>query len=251
MSDDTRAASDANADDCATDALAAFLRRAEITECKLVPWGSNYTFAVALEDPDGEFDPALGIYKPRAGEVPLWDFPDGTLYQREYAAYVVTQALGWPFIPTTVVRDGPHGIGTVQEYIEPDPDTHYFNLRGRHTTELRRMALFDLIANNADRKAGHCFTGLHDRKLWGIDHGLTFNVQPKLRTVIWEFVGDPIPDDLRAALRRISCDAALAARLRVYLDPLEVHAFQARAARLADVGVFPELNPRRNVPYGW
>jgi hypothetical protein len=251
MNDDALNTPDSAPDCGTTDAMASFLRRARITDCKLVPWGSNYTFAVALEDPDAEFDDTIGVYKPRAGEVPLWDFPDGTLYQREYASYVVTQALGWDFIPTTIIRDGPHGIGTVQEYVEPEPNVHYFNLRGRHQDELQRMALFDLIANNADRKAGHCFRGLHDARIWGIDHGLTFNVQPKLRTVIWEFVGDPIPDDLRQQLRTIACDSDLAARLRLYLDPLEVHAFQARAARLADAGVFPEMNPRRNVPYGW
>src|SRR5438874_2253302 len=105
-----------------TDAMEAFLRRARISDCKLVPWGSNYTFAVALEDPEREFEETIGIYKPRAGEVPLWDFPDGTLYQREYASYVVSEVLGWGFIPTTVIRDGPHGIGTVQEYVEPEPN---------------------------------------------------------------------------------------------------------------------------------
>jgi len=241
----------ASTPDGTTDAMHAFLRRARITDCKLVPWGSNYTFAVVLDDPDREFDESIAIYKPRAGEVPLWDFPDGTLYQREYASYLVTQALGWCFIPTTVIREGPHGLGTVQEYVEPEPNVHYFNLRGRHRDELQRMALFDIIANNADRKAGHCFRGLDDQRIWGIDHGLTFNVQTKLRTVIWEFVGEPIADELIEQLRSVSCDAALAARLRVYLDPLEVHAFQARARRLAEAGVFPELSSRRNVPYGW
>jgi uncharacterized repeat protein (TIGR03843 family) len=250
MSNDMSASPESTFDD-ATDAMEAFLRRARIQDCKLVPWGSNYTFAVALADPQGEYDETIGVYKPRAGEVPLWDFPDGTLYQREYAAYVVSQSLGWGFIPTTVIRDGPHGIGTVQEYIEPEPNAHYFNLRSGHADELKRIALFDLIANNADRKAGHCFTGLHDRRIWGIDHGLTFNVQPKLRTVIWDFCGEPIADELLAQLRGVSTDGKLAARLRSHLDPLEIRAFQARASRLAEAGVYPELSSRRNVPYGW
>src|SRR6187551_3347480 len=109
-----------------------FLRTAEITECKLVPWGSNYTFAVVLEDPSGEHEQGIGIYKPRAGEAPLWDFPSGTLYQREYAAYLVSRFLGWEFIPCIVIRDGPHGIGTVQLYIEPEERLHYSVLRDEH-----------------------------------------------------------------------------------------------------------------------
>jgi uncharacterized repeat protein (TIGR03843 family) len=230
------------------------LRHGQIVECKLVPWGSNYTFAVVLrEQGAGEAEDKVGIYKPRAGEAPLWDFPDGTLYQREYAAWLVSQALGWDFIPETVIRDGPHGIGTVQRYVEPEEDAHYFKLRhdATHRDEFQKMALFDLVANNADRKAGHCFRGAEEVRIWGIDHGLTFNVQPKLRTIIWEFVGEEIPGPLRADLRRVAADSALAARLRLHLDPLEVRAFQARAERLAEAGVFPEMNPRRNIPYGW
>jgi uncharacterized repeat protein (TIGR03843 family) len=111
------------------------------------------------------------------------------------------------------------------------------------------VALFDLITNNADRKAGHCFIGAADRRVWGIDHGLTFNIQPKLRTVIWDYCGEPIDDELILALIDVSADRELAARLRPLLDPLEIRAFQARAERLAEAGVFPELNPRRNVPY--
>lgn len=229
----------------------AFMQRARISEAKLVPWGSNYTFAVVLHDPRDAFDDTIAIYKPRAGEAPLWDFPDGTLYLREYAAYLVSQALGWEFIPPTVIRDGPHGIGTVQAYIEPDQEEHYFRFRAHYRDELRRVALFDLITNNADRKAGHCFIGESDRRVWGIDHGLTFNVQPKLRTVIWDFCGEPIDDELLRKLIDVSADRDLAERLRRLLDPLEVRAFQARAERLAEAGVFPELNPRRNVPYGW
>lgn len=233
------------------DRFSAFMKRARIAESSLVPWGSNYTFAVVLEDPREEYTNTIAIYKPRAGEAPLWDFPEGTLYQREYAAYLVSQALGWEFIPPTVIRDGPHGIGTVQVYVEPDQDVHYFRFRADYPTELRRMALFDLITNNADRKAGHCFIGEIDRQVWGIDHGLTFNVQPKLRTVIWDYCGEPIDDELLLALIEISSDKDLAARLRPLLDPLEIRAFQARAERLVDVGHFPDLNPRRNVPYGW
>ena len=101
-----------------------FFCRASIRDCELVPWGSNYTFAVLLEDPKQEFNETIAIYKPASGEIPLWDFPDDTLYRREYAAYLVSEALGWHFIPPTVIRDRPHRVGTVQEYIEPDKDAN-------------------------------------------------------------------------------------------------------------------------------
>ena len=228
------------------------LRSGTITECKLVPWGSNYTFAVVLASPDDpDVETVLGIYKPRAGEAPLWDFPSGTLYQREYASYLLADALGWDFIPPTVIRDGPHGIGTVQLYVEPEHDSHYFSFRETHQDELRRMAVFDLVTNNADRKAGHCFRDRTRTRIWGIDHGLTFNVQPKLRTVIWDFCGEEIPAELVAGLTRIHDDLAIAELLAPHLDPLELHALRARAARLIDDGVFPQLSSRRNIPYGW
>lgn len=227
------------------------LLRGTIVECKLVPWGSNYTFAVVLDDPQQQFDQTVGIYKPRAGEAPLWDFPSGTLYQREYASFLLSQYLGWDFIPRTVVRDGPHGVGTVQEYIEPEEESHYFSFREQHADELRRIAVFDLVTNNADRKAGHCFRGKHDARIWGIDHGLTFHIQPKLRTVIWEFCGEPIAPALVDAMIRIAIDDDLPDLLQPWLDPLEVEALRIRAARIAEIGVYPELSSRRNIPYGW
>jgi hypothetical protein len=229
----------------------AVLRRGQIVECKLVPWGSNYTFAVVLADPRREVEDTIAIYKPRAGEAPLWDFPSGTLYQREYAAYLVSRSLGWEFVPTTIVRDGPHGIGSVQAYVEPEDDSHYYAFRDQHTDELMRMAVFDIITNNADRKAGHCFRGRDDSRIWGIDHGLTFHVHPKLRTVIWDFIGLPVPQHLLDDLIRLYADDDLAPLLRACLDPLEIEAFRARTARLVDAAVFPEMSSRRNIPYGW
>ena len=236
---------------CEETAIERFLRVAEIAECKLVPWGSNYTFAVVLNDPDDEGEQRIGIYKPRAGEAPLWDFPSGTLYQREYAAYSLSQFLGWEFIPCTVIRDGPHGIGTVQLYIEPEERLHYSVLRDEHRNEMQRMAVFDIVTNNADRKSSHFFRGAEDKKVWGIDHGLTFNVHPKLRTVIWDFIGEPIDGDLLDDVIRLAVDDDLPARLGPHLDPLEIEALRARAMRLADDAVFPELSSRRNIPYGW
>ncbi|MHB8620209.1 MAG: SCO1664 family protein, partial [Chloroflexota bacterium] len=172
-----------------------FLANGDIVAAELIPWGSNYTFAIAV-DCDGQR--SLAIYKPLRGEAPLWDFPRGTLYRREYAAYAAARIIGWDFIPPTVIRDGPHGVGSVQLFVENEP-ANYFELREQHCLELQRICLFDIIANNADRKAGHCLKGADDR-IWGIDHGLTFNVQPKLRTVIWEFAGEPVPEQLQTEL---------------------------------------------------
>lgn len=228
-----------------------FFRRATIQDCELVPWGSNYTFAVLLEDPENEFQETIGIYKPAAGEIPLWDFPDDTLYLREYAAYLVAEALGWHFIPTTVIRDGPHGIGTVQEYVEPDKNAHYFTFREEHGSELRRIALFDIVTNNADRKAGHCLRSLADGRIWGIDHGLTFNVQPKLRTVIWDFQDEPIEPELLDDLRRVGEDEQLLSTLSHYLDSYEVRAFSMRIQAVLESGVFPRLISRRSIPWGF
>lgn len=231
--------------------IAAFLHRADIVECELVPWGSNYTFAVLVEDPEGEYEESIAIYKPVAGEIPLWDFPDDTLYRREYAAYLVSRALGWDFIPTTIIRDGPHGTGSLQEFVQPAEDAHYFTLRDHHRDELKRIAIFDVIANNADRKASHCFLGADDDRIWGIDHGLTFNVQHKLRTVIWDFQLEPIEPPLLEALGRVAEDEELAKQLAEQLDPHEVSAFRLRAERLARTGVFPALTSRRSIPWGW
>lgn len=231
--------------------FADFMRRARIEDYELVPWGSNYTFAVLLSDPAGEHDESLAIYKPVAGEIPLWDFPGSTLYRREYAAFLVARRLGWDFIPTTIIRDGPHGIGSVQRYIEPEPDAHYYTFRDEHVEELKRIALFDIITNNADRKAGHTLRSAKDRRIWGIDHGLTFNVEPKLRTVIWDFQLEPICEDLLADIRRVAADDELACELGEYLTRHEVRAFQRRAERLAEEGVFPPLTSRRSIPWGW
>ncbi len=231
------------------------LQEGEIAAYELVPWGSNYTFLVALADEDGVAR-MTGIYKPRQGEAPLWDFPDGTLYRREYAAYLLSRWLGWGFIPETVIRDGPYGIGTVQAYVEAEDDAHYFNLRGGHRLELQRMALFDIIANNADRKAGHLFKGV-DGKVYGIDHGLTFNVQPKLRTVIWDYSGEPVPEPLLADLERCLADPGAVAALRAQWSPLldrgEIERFFARVERVLKIRAYPGFAPGRyhNVPWGF
>ncbi|MEZ4572689.1 MAG: SCO1664 family protein [Thermomicrobiales bacterium] len=230
--------------------IEAFLRRATIEDCELVPWGSNYTFAVLLNDPAGEHEESLGIYKPVAGEVPLWDFPSDTLYHREYSAYLVPGH----WAGTSSRRrsyERPHGTGSVQQYIEPEEEAHYFSFRDEHRDDLERIALFDIITNNADRKAGHTLRGLQDGRIWGIDHGLTFNVEPKLRTVIWDFQLEPIRPELRSDIQRVAADEDLARTLSEHLTRNEVRAFQIRARHLAREGVYPPLMSRRSIPWGW
>src|SRR5581483_7312232 len=223
------------------------LHSGEITASELIPWGSNYTFAVKIEC-DGVA--TLGVYKPLRGEAPLWDFPEG-LYRREYAAYVVAHLLGWDFVPPTIVRDGPNGIGSLQLFVEHEA-TDYFHFRENYAAELQRMCVFDVIANNADRKAGHCLKGV-DGQLWGIDHGLTFNVQPKLRTVIWDYGGEPIPQPLMDDLLDFRTDSARLKELYVQLGNClakdELAMFLKRIDRLIEQPVFPAPYSRRAVPW--
>ena len=166
-------------------------------EVGLMRWGSNYTFLVNIEHQDARL---LAIYKPRMGERPLWDFPDGTLCNRETASYLTSEALGWSMVPPTFLRDGTRGVGSVQLFIDHNPEEHYYTFdKLRVTHQLERMAIFDAIANNADRKGGHCILD-DDQHLWGIDHGLTFNISEKLRTVIWI-----IPACLSRAISWLTC----------------------------------------------
>jgi hypothetical protein len=226
------------------------LRSAEFSGSRLIPWGSNYSFAVALEGSNGCSQ--LAIYKPRAGEAPLYDFPDGTLYLRELAAYLFSRWAGWDLVPPTVVRDGPHGAGSVQLYVQPDSEqTDRETFWGGRSPDVERLVLFDHIVNNADRKISHC---LRDQfgKVWGIDHGLTFNQEPKLRTCLWQFVGEPISP----ALKRELCDLErrsgdLRSVLRGVISRNEIEALNRRISTLRERGTYPVLNPRRNIPYGW
>ena len=231
--------------------LLALLTSGEMVAQQLHPWASNYTFVVQLRDAEGR--EGLAMYKPCRGEAPLWDFPDGTLYRRERATYVVTQALGWDFVPTTVVRDGPYGVGAVQRYVEHEPREHYFTLREQFPAEFQRMCLFDLLANNADRKSGHCLLGKEGR-VWGVDHGLTFHEEGKLRTVIWDYAGEPIPPDmlhdLEALLGLLNSESAVAAEVQELLHPREVAALKERVELLVRHPEFPEPpTARRSWPW--
>jgi uncharacterized repeat protein (TIGR03843 family) len=224
----------------------ALLERGDVELRGRMPWSSNATFLVSLCLPDAGDGNA--IYKPVRGERPLWDFPPG-LYKREVAAYVLDRALGWGHVPETVVRvDAPLGVGSLQRFVDADFEEHYFTLLGHeeHRDALRRIAVFDLVANNADRKSGHCLLGT-DGRIWGIDHGLCFGTEPGLRTVMWDFAGERVPAPLRDDCARIA--ASLPAELGDLLDAPELDALARRLRAVAHLARFPEPGPGR--PYPW
>jgi uncharacterized repeat protein (TIGR03843 family) len=221
------------------------LTRGEVTIKGRLPWSSNATFLVSVA-----LDGAAGhaVYKPQRGERPLWDFPPG-LFKREIAAYLLSEALGWGVVPLTVPREGPYGEGSLQLFIEADFEQHYFTLveNDAHHDRLRRICAFDLVANNADRKAGHCLA-TPDGDIYGIDNGLTFHVEPKLRTVIWEFGGEPIPPALLGDLRRL-VESGLPKPLAALLQGKEGRALLARAAFLVTQGHFPAHDHYTHYPW--
>jgi uncharacterized repeat protein (TIGR03843 family) len=228
----------------APDALSV-LAHGEIEIQGRMPWSSNATFlaTVALDGID-----LNAIYKPHRGERPLWDFPAG-LFQREVAAYELSVALGWDLVPETVLRtEAPYGVGSLQRFVDADFEQHYFTLleQPRFHPALRAMAAFDLVANNADRKGGHCLVDANGH-VWGIDHGLCFNIEPKLRTVIWDFGGETLPEELREGLDRLAGCPPPA--LEALLDADERSAISQRAARVSCLGTFP--NPGQGRPYPW
>ncbi|MEW5989559.1 MAG: SCO1664 family protein [Chloroflexota bacterium] len=216
----------------------------------LVPWSSNYTFLTRVCT---EAEEALAVYKPDKGERPLWDFASGTLCQREQAACVVSEALGWGLVPPTIVRDGPHGRGSLQQFIEHDPNQHYFTFGGQHRRPLQQITAFDVVVNNADRKGGHVVVD-DDGRLWAIDHGICFHTEYKLRTVIWDFAGELIPADLLAGLRALQQQlndrlAPVSLALAGLLTRAEVAAMKRRLAGLVETAIFPEPGPGRHYPW--
>jgi uncharacterized repeat protein (TIGR03843 family) len=226
---------------------AASLCTAELVVVGRMPWSSNATFLCDLVDADGDVV-GRAIYTPHQGERPLWDFPDG-LYRREVAAYELARALRWDLVPETVEREGPFGVGSVQEFVDADFEQHYFTLLEDEALhdQLRRMCAFDIVANSTDRKAGHVLVDEHGH-LWGIDNGLSLHAEFKLRTVIWDFAGEPVPsevaDDLAAFIER-----PLPAAVADVLDPFERDAVRTRALALLSEGHFPHDHTGRRYPW--
>ncbi len=218
-----------------TDDWLRLLSTGTVTILGQMPWSSNATFLVEVRDDELE---GRAIYKPRQGERPLRDFPGG-LYRREVAAYELSVASGLEVIPETVERgDGPLGPGSLQRFIDADFAEHYFTLMesGLHGAELRLIAGFDLLANNADRKGGHLLID-EAGKIWGIDNGLCFHVHNKLRTVMWDFVDEELPDRVLTACESVLRD--LPRRLVDLLDHSEVIALRERAAYYLEHRIFP------------
>ncbi len=222
------------------------LERGAVEVLGMMPWSSNGTFLVQVVDGD---DHAPAIYKPERGERPLWDFPPG-LWKREVATFELSEALGFGLVPTTVARhDAPLGVGSVQAFVPARFEEHYFTLKDRDdlASTLRRLCAFDLVANSADRKGGHCLIDADDR-IWAIDNGLTFHVEFKVRTVIWDFAGDPVPSDVGEALGRL-LDTGLSPQLAALLDPDERDAVLNRAGAVLAGGRFPHDPTGRRHPW--
>jgi uncharacterized repeat protein (TIGR03843 family) len=208
-----------------------------------MPNSSNATFLMAVGD-----NGTQGIYKPLTGERPLWDFEPG-LYKREVAAYRLSEVLGYDIIPPTVVREGPLGEGSLQLFINHDPSLHYFvflDLRPELHDQLRKMAVFDIVANNTDRKGGHVLVDAEDH-LWGIDHGVCFSDEFKLRTVIWDFAGDDIAEELLAPLEVLMNDVPT--NLASLLTDDEIDAMLERTEWLLTNRVFPAPESRYQYPW--
>ena len=225
------------------------IRHGEIVSYQLAPLGSNYTFVVKIDLKGNE---SLAIYKPKDGEAPLWDFPSGTLYKREYAAYLLSEILGWDIVPFTIIRDGPYGVGSVQQFVEHDPKQNYYTLKDGCADQLRVIACFDLVANSTDRKANHLLIG-DGGKIWSIDHGLTFHSEMKVRTVVWDFSSEPIPAHLLRSMTKLrkqldlppGSQTSLLNELVTLLPQEEVDALKRRLDWVLEERVFPGL-PGRN-----
>ena len=198
---------------------------------------SNATLYCAVS---GNGIEAACVYKPVAGERPLWDFPDGTLAAREVAAFAVSAATGWDLVPPTVLRDGPYGPGMVQLWIDTDETVDLGELARSDHPDLARMAVLDAVINNADRKGGHLLP-TEQGQVFGIDHGVCFSVEDKLRTLLWQWRGDPLPEAARETLEelRADLDSTLGTALRTLLDRREVRATTRRVDRLLREGTYP------------
>jgi len=228
------------------------LLEAEFEDCRSLWYSSNYVYLAQMRASDGEQFAA--IYKPHRGESPLWDFPEGLLYRREVAAYRLSRLLNWPFIPPTVVRDGPHGIGSLQVYVRHDQESHFFTQRENPelVPQLQRMCVFDFVANNADRKGGHCLLDESGR-VWGIDHGLCFHTQYKLRSVIWDWTEQAIPlewlEDVAGVAHALATGDPTTTAFTELLAEGEAEAMVRRAEQLLREKTFPRPGANRHYPW--
>jgi uncharacterized repeat protein (TIGR03843 family) len=222
------------------------LATAEVDIEGRMPWSSNATFLVNLLVEGEQLGQA--IYKPLRGERPLWDFEPG-LHRRELAAYRLSEAMGIDLVPPTIIRDGPHGEGSLQWFVDADHQQHYFTIyeaREDLHPAMREIALFDILANNTDRKSGHVLIDGDDH-LWGIDHGLCFAAEFKLRTVVWEFGGEEIGGELLAISAQIADHVPL--DIAALLVDAEVAAIQERAQWVVEHRVFPVDSTGRRYPW--
>jgi uncharacterized repeat protein (TIGR03843 family) len=228
-------------------AVLEILHRGQVEVLGRMPWSSNATLLVEVRHDDASL---RAVYKPRKGERPLWDFPAG-LDRREVASYELSAWLGWDIVPETVLRhdDLPFGTGSLQRFVPFDVEAHYFTLledTARHRA-LRTICCFDVLANSADRKGGHCLAG-DDGRVWAVDNGLTFHCETKLRTVIWDFSSEALDDDLLAGVRRVA-DQGGPDALADLLDGDEREALVDRATELAAAGTFPIDHTGRRYPW--
>lgn len=212
---------------------------------------SNYTFFVKVIHNNLSLQ---AVYKPQKGQTPLWDFPPTTLVYRELAAFLLSDSLGWDLVPPTVIRlDGPYGSGSIQLFVAHNPERHYFSFNAHMKSKLRKVVLFDLIANNADRKGGHVILDNKDH-LWLIDHGLCFHAEDKLRTVIWDFAGQPIPErflkDIRCLQLRLKSSDMVHTKFSALLSPPELRALSRRINFILLDRKFPAPSQTRR-SYPW
>lgn len=222
------------------------LRQGEIDVLGQMPWSSNTTLLCDVES-DGQIVQA--VYKPHRGERPLWDFPSG-LYRREVACYELAKAIGWDLVPPTVLVEGPVGPGSLQLFIPCNFEEHYLTMNDEPQFQgaFRQLTAFDIVANSTDRKSGHVLLG-KDGHIWAIDNGLSFHAEFKVRTVLWDFAGEPIPDAIRADLNAF-VDAGVGDDLIDLLDDEEeVEATLDRAGILIRSGHFPTDPTGRRWPW--
>jgi len=231
--------------------LCDFMKQAEIESCDWLLAGSNHVFVVRMVHDGRELK---SIYKPCQGEAPLWDFPDGTLYKREYAAFLISLEIEWYFVPPRIIRQGPYGIGSMQYMVEIPKRIRNFNDTIVDVLLLKKIILFDYLVNNADRKISHLLNDKYGR-LWIVDHGLTFNSVPKLRTVFWDYAGQKIPKEMVADIKilrdRLKQGRDIRNKLLQLLDKKEIEALDIRIKKILQEAVFPHPTSSWSVPFPW